>query len=871
MSWRSLQWLFSFVWLGTGFLCCLLLVWATQSEEEALVVSSIKQKIQQRNLLMLGLGNQDDALGAATGRLNAVEQIARPYLLELSRQFSNGDGREWLSHHPIPLREYSTLMIFRGGKVLYLSEDYFQTYLGRTWAKKLASGLSELASEEMAALALSRIYSYPMSREDFQVTTTKFQQIYARGRTLHRWYDERSGYQILWLVDLDNLPTHILRRRLHHYFAQVVGGSLWQGPDTLVLGNHQEVLTEGNHGIGLWIAPGLPGSLLRFGHLWPIWGFWMLIWIYLLYNGGVRLLATRARLRLAIITLFALSIVLAIFWNLKSQTLFREMELQRLKLEEGNIKLQDKLNAGFRQFAEAEGRRILNAFRQGKLNDLKLWEEGYYYAVAQEDPPLIYTSANKEFGGESPRWIVVAAKDILTEILTAHFLGPGATREEAEAIWQLDEKMKGQHDTVSDVVRSKTSIYRDQDLNRFVFYPVMSGGFFGQWSMTGQSPDRQAILVAISSLHLMETFFRTAVNPILEDHQALWVASNHRYEGRYELGKLWNPELEGDLLLQETRQQGGMFLYRDSVAVAPMPTSLFPGWTIVSLQSTDEMDQRIQKLSWGFLLALLVTLGITALVLFFIVRRIEKISNSLKEGFREFDRGKTGQQLISRGWDEGSKAIQAFNSFLKEAATMQRMLPFVSKPMLDLLSEGEEALKQEHEAVVLFSDIRAFTTISENWSPEEVVEMLNDYFEIWQRHAEKFGGVVERFIGDAIRIVFFENRSSHYLQDAIEAAIAVRRELPALNQVREAQGQFTIQNGVGLCRGKVRILLVGDDSKLEFLAQGYAVHRSEELEAMSKEGRGTQILLDDSLASEMKPFYSLIDGPGKGCSEILRF
>ena len=59
------------------------------------------------------------------------------------------------------------------------------------------------------------------------------------------------------------------------------------------------------------------------------------------------------------------------------------------------------------------------------------------------------------------------------------------------------------------------------------------------------------------------------------------------------------------------------------------------------------------------------------------------------------------------------------------------------------------------------SDIRSFTTLSEQQSPEEVVEMLNQYFEIWSETVDQYGGIIERFIGDAIQVIFL-NLSKKY-------------------------------------------------------------------------------------------------------------
>ena len=104
---------------------------------------------------------------------------------------------------------------------------------------------------------------------------------------------------------------------------------------------------------------------------------------------------------------------------------------------------------------------------------------------------------------------------------------------------------------------------------------------------------------------------------------------------------------------------------------------------------------------------------------------------------------------------------------------------FVAENILSLMSDENGGLKDQVEgnAAVLFSDIRSFTTISETHDALEVVEMLNEYFEIWQKAVQKRGGVIERFIGDAVVVIFFEQFSNQYHQDAVQCALDVMEKM----------------------------------------------------------------------------------------------
>ena len=164
-----------------------------------------------------------------------------------------------------------------------------------------------------------------------------------------------------------------------------------------------------------------------------------------------------------------------------------------------------------------------------------------------------------------------------------------------------------------------------------------------------------------------------------------------------------------------------------------------------------------------------------------------------------------------------------------------------------LFRDEEGTLQREitDEAVVLFSDIRSFTTLSEQQSPEEVVEMLNQYFEIWSETVDQYGGIIERFIGDAIQVIFFESRVKNTHQTAIECAIKVREKIISWNYERKRAGLFEVRNGIGIASGSIRFTILGNKFKRHFVSQGKPVLHAEELEAISSYGRSSCIISDN--------------------------
>lgn len=174
---------------------------------------------------------------------------------------------------------------------------------------------------------------------------------------------------------------------------------------------------------------------------------------------------------------------------------------------------------------------------------------------------------------------------------------------------------------------------------------------------------------------------------------------------------------------------------------------------------------------------------------------------------------------------------------------------------------------------VLFSDLRGFTKFSEGCTPEEVVEMLNEYFEVMVACVERNKGRVNKFIGDAIMAMWGAPSSTG--QDealATMAALEMRIELNKLNELRIGRGQPPIMIGVGLHCGEAVAGTIGSRSRLEYTIIGDTVNQASRLEASTK-AFGTDIIISEEMMNKVKEYF-MIDYAGaaevKGKSEPLK-
>ena len=125
--------------------------------------------------------------------------------------------------------------------------------------------------------------------------------------------------------------------------------------------------------------------------------------------------------------------------------------------------------------------------------------------------------------------------------------------------------------------------------------------------------------------------------------------------------------------------------------------------------------------------------------------------------------------------------------------------------------------------------------------------MLNAYFTLWQDVVYKHGGIIDRFEGDAISVVFLEEVHDDYIHRAIRTAAEFRAKLPDFNMSRKEQNKFSIENGIGIAQSIVSFAVVGTEEKQEFFIYGDAPESAENLEAISKVGIYTNVMVDKSV------------------------
>ena len=169
-------------------------------------------------------------------------------------------------------------------------------------------------------------------------------------------------------------------------------------------------------------------------------------------------------------------------------------------------------------------------------------------------------------------------------------------------------------------------------------------------------------------------------------------------------------------------------------------------------------------------------------------------------------------------------------------ATMYRyMTPGVAEQVMAL---GEDSLMvgERKEVTILFSDIRGYTTLTENRSAGEVVALLNGYFETMVEAVFNCNGTLDKFIGDALMAVFGAPLPlKEHAWMSVKSALDMRRRLVEFNENPIMKNQPEIRIGIGISSGEVVSGNIGSKKRMDYTVIGDGVNLSARLESITKE------------------------------------
>ncbi|MBU2548156.1 MAG: HAMP domain-containing protein [Proteobacteria bacterium] len=291
--------------------------------------------------------------------------------------------------------------------------------------------------------------------------------------------------------------------------------------------------------------------------------------------------------------------------------------------------------------------------------------------------------------------------------------------------------------------------------------------------------------------------------------------------------------------------------------------------------SIDFIDNLIQKARWSILIvsAFITFFGIMVAMLlgFQFSRPISKLVRATGE----ISKGNYRYKVDFSRNDELGNLAGAFNEMSdelwKKSLMQDSFGKYVGSEIVELIMSNPESrwLKgQTSPASIVFCDVRGFTSYSETKEPEEIVEKLNDFFEIATQSIARYGGYVDKFIGDAVLAVFGVPLAR---EDHVEAAVRASWEMQiALLEASKNGNELLARIGIGINAGNVVSGNIGSQAKMEYTVIGDTVNVASRLNGLAGPG---EVVVSRSIYEELGGVISVQALPPtkvKGKSEPLQ-
>jgi class 3 adenylate cyclase len=275
-------------------------------------------------------------------------------------------------------------------------------------------------------------------------------------------------------------------------------------------------------------------------------------------------------------------------------------------------------------------------------------------------------------------------------------------------------------------------------------------------------------------------------------------------------------------------------VFRQSIAV----DSRFPSVSMLSLFSLAQQRDLLENIRNTILTVAAVTLIISILFAIVFSRQITRSISRLVGATLRIAKGDFDIQLPVTSNDEVGRLTASFNRMASDLSLKERyraVLDKVTDPRVaEALTGGKLELGgEELEVTVLFADIRNFTAMTEQMEPHAVVRFLNEHMTALTAIVSEHGGVVDKFVGDEIMVVFGAPQSTG--NEAAKALQCARRMMRRRMELNEGSAP-PVEIGIGLASGVVLAGCMGSEDRLNYTVLGPVVNLASRLCSLARAG-----------------------------------
>ena len=248
-----------------------------------------------------------------------------------------------------------------------------------------------------------------------------------------------------------------------------------------------------------------------------------------------------------------------------------------------------------------------------------------------------------------------------------------------------------------------------------------------------------------------------------------------------------------------------------------------------------------RELESEVLLISLAALAVATFAALWIARGVSQPVQQLAEHTKHVAAGDYTRRIDLPRADELGQLASAFNQMTAGLAERDRVRDLLGKVVspeiaTQLLNSDLKLGGEEREVTILFCDLRDFTGMSEQMNPTDVLALLNRYLDRMSTIIERHGGVIDKYIGDAIMALFGAPiTDTGAAGKAIAAAREMAQALEVLNRELVAEGRPVLAFGIGINTARVVAGNMGSKTRLNYTVIGDGVNLASRLEALTKE------------------------------------
>ncbi len=234
---------------------------------------------------------------------------------------------------------------------------------------------------------------------------------------------------------------------------------------------------------------------------------------------------------------------------------------------------------------------------------------------------------------------------------------------------------------------------------------------------------------------------------------------------------------------------------------------------------------------------------------------MDNIRTAMNRGAFDFITKPVNFEDLELTMEKTIKHVNQLRETMKAIKENNILKMYVDETVLNFMGsrefESSLMVNETVEATVAFIDICSFTTISENETPDTVVKLLNKYFDVMVKEIIDQGGYIDKFIGDAIMVVF---RGDYHLDRAIDASLAVRKKIEELPN-ESGNIFFAPKVSIGINSGEMISGNIGSATlrRLDYTVIGDVVNVAQRLQSAAGEG---QIVINETAYNKIKESFN---------------